>query len=410
MNTDQHTILIIGTLDTKGEECLHIRDILRDNGINGILVDPGSLGIPLVRGDISREDVARKAGHELHKLVETGDKGRIIQTMTEGLTTWVSELFSAGKFQGVIAVGGGQGTAMGTAAMQVLPIGFPKVMVTTIASGNMRPFLQTKDIAVFPAVTDVFGLNFVFKQILNNAVHALIGMVRGYGPLRKGDKTVIGATAFGVTTAGLMKMKRLFQQKGFEMVLFHATGIGGRAMEEMAQAGYFDGIMDWTTHEILDEVGKGIFAPGKNRMDVLSRRNIPCVVAPGAIDYIVRGPYQDLPTSWKKRRHIIHNRNITLIRATGREMAHAARFLARKLNRALGPVKILIPLKGFSEPNAEGKPFYDPEADGQFIRALQANLRKGIDTIEVDAHINDDRFVNEGFRQMLYFLEENPRH
>jgi uncharacterized protein (UPF0261 family) len=402
---ETQTILIIGTLDTKGEECLYIQEFLQKRGLKGLLIDPGSMGEPITRGDISREEVAARAGFNLGKLVETSDKGRIIQTMTNGLTAWLADLYSEGKIQGVIALGGGQGTTMGTAAMQVLPIGFPKVMVSTIASGDMRPFLRAQDIAVFPSVTDVFGLNYVFVRILENAVNALVGMVSNCRPIEKGDRRVIGATAFGVTTPGLMKMKSLFNKNGFEMILFHATGIGGMAMENMAEAGYFDGVMDWTTHEILDEVGKGIFAPGKTRLDVLSRVNIPYILAPGAVDYICKGPYNALPSTWKRRKHIIHNQNITLIRGTVREMVKAASFMANKINGAIAPVKILIPLRGFSEPNAPGKPFYDPETDRMFIQALKAQLRDGSQVIEIDAHINDESFVKEGVNHMLRMLD-----
>src|SRR5512145_3054287 len=403
------TILVIGTLDTKGEECLFIRDLILQNGCNAILIDPGPLGLPLTRGDISREDVAARAGYDLAALVETRDKGRIIQAMTDGLTAWVAELYREGRIHGAIAVGGGQGTAMGTAAMQPLPLGFPKVMVSTIASGDMRPFLRTTDIAVFPSVTDVFGLNYVFNRILENAVHALLGMVKAFSPISKGDKRVIGATAFGVVTPGLMKMKRIWGEKGFEMILFHATGTGGTVMEEMAGSGYFDGVMDWTTHEVIDEVGGGVFAPGKGRLDILAKRNIPWILAPGAIDYICQGGYEHLPPRWQKRKHIIHNRNITLVRATADEMVRAAGFLAQKINRAIGPVRMMIPLRGFSEPNAVGKPFYDPEADREFIRALKQNVRQGVEILEMDAHINDDAFVLEAVNQMLEMLDKYNR-
>ena len=403
------TILIIGTLDTKGEECLFIRDLVQQNGCSAILIDPGPMGRPLTRGDISRKEVARKAGHDLNRLVATRDKGRIIQAMTDGLTAWVSELYTEGKIHGVIAVGGGQGTAIGTAAMQPLPLGFPKVMVSTIASGDLGPFLRTKDIAVFPSVTDVFGLNYVFVRILENAVHALLGMVKANRPIVKGESKVIGATAFGVVTPGLMKMKSLLMKKGFEMILFHATGTGGRVMEEMVEAGYFDGVIDWTTHEVVDEVGGGVFASGKGRLDSLSKLAIPWILAPGAIDYICKGGYQNLPPRWKKRKHIIHNQNITLVRATSAEMVQAAKFLAKKINRAIGPVKIMIPLRGFSEPNAEGKPFYDPAADREFIRALRKGLRQDIEVLERDAHINDDAFVREAVSVMMDMLGKNNR-
>ncbi|MDD4240498.1 MAG: Tm-1-like ATP-binding domain-containing protein [Smithellaceae bacterium] len=403
------TILVIGTLDTKGEECLHIRDLVLQNGCRAMLIDPGPLGRPLVCGDISREEVAQKAGWNLADLVETRDKGKIIQTMTDGLTAWVEKLYQEGKIQGVIALGGGQGTAMGTAAMQPLPLGFPKVMVSTIASGDLRPFLRTKDIAVFPSVTDVFGLNYVFTRLLENAVSALLGMVRAYRPIQKGKKKVIGATAFGVVTPGLMKMKRLLEEQGLEMILFHATGTGGTVMEEMARSGYFDGVLDWTTHEVVDEVGKGVFAPGRERLDSLAKIAVPWILAPGAIDYICQGGYEQLPPRWKRRKHIIHNANITLVRATADEMAAAARFLVRKINKAIGPVQILIPLGGFSEPNAPGKPFYDPAADREFIRVLKAGLRKDIELYEMNAHINDDAFIGEAFRRMMDMLKKYNR-
>ncbi|MBI4963150.1 MAG: Tm-1-like ATP-binding domain-containing protein [Desulfomonile tiedjei] len=403
--SEEKTVLIIGTLDTKGEECLYIRDFLGKHGIKSLLVDPGPMGKPIARGDIPREEVAARAGFKLTELVGTRDKGKIIQAMTKGLTACLSDLHREGKIHGVIALGGGQGTAMGTAAMQALPLGFPKVMVSTIAAGDMRPFLQTQDIAVFPSVTDVFGLNYVFVRILENAVSALIGMVNNYRPIEKGNRQVIGATAFGVTTPGLMRMKKIFNENGYEMILFHATGIGGTAMEHMAQAGYFDGIMDWTTHEILDEVGKGIFASGKARLDVLSKAKIPCVMAPGAIDYICKGPFDGLPAAWKKRKHIIHNRNITLVRGTGHEMIKAAKFMAKKINKATVPVKILVPLRGFSEPNAEGRPFYDPETDRMFIQTLRQHLKDKSRIIEYDAHINDDSFVREGVALMMKMLD-----
>ena len=402
----EKTVLIIGTLDTKGEECLYIRDLVWKRGLRGLIIDPGPLGKPLVQGDISRRDVAGKAGCHLEDLVRTGDKGYIIRKMTEGLKTWVADLYQAGRIQGVIAIGGGQGTAMGTEAMQALPLGFPKVMVSTLASGNMRPFIQTKDIAVFPAVTDVFGLNFIFRRILDNAVEALVAMARKCRPLEKTRGKVVGATAFGVTTAGLMKMKTFLEERGFEMVLFHANGAGGRAMEEMGEAGYFDGIMDWTTHEIMDEVTRGLFSAGKDRLSLPARSGLPYLLAPGAIDYIVKGPFQDLSRTWQKRNHIIHNRNITLVRATAREMGRAAGFLASRVNKAIGPLKFLIPLKGFSEPNAKGKPFFDPEADGFFIDVLKKGIRNPrVEIIEMDAHINDASFVEEAARLMIGMLE-----
>lgn len=400
-----NTVAILGSLDTKGEECQFMRDTLLKQGIHSVIIDSGTLGRPLIAGNICREEVAAKAGVDLGDLVKTGDKGKIIQTMTLGLTACVLDLYKQDRIQGIIAIGGGQGTAMGTAAMKILPIGFPKVVVSTIASGNMRPYLETQDIAVFPSVTDMFGINFVLERILENAVSALAGMVRNSRPLVKGTRRVIGGTAFGVVTTGLMKLKAMFQGLGFEMILFHATGVGGIAMEYMAEKGYFDGVIDWATHEIVDEVGNGIFSPGKSRLDILSKVEIPYIIAPGAIDYIVQGPFVELSNYWQKRNHIIHNRNITLVRATRSEMVRAAKFLATKVNRALKPVKILIPLRGFSEPNFKGKSFYDPETDRMFIKSLKRYLTDASQVIEIDAHINDEYFVQQGFKQMVSMLE-----
>jgi uncharacterized protein (UPF0261 family) len=406
MHAHEKTILIIATLDTKGEESLHIKGLIEKHGLKALTIDSGSLGAPFIKGDITREKVAKKAGYELRALIKTRDKGKIIQSMTEGTTIWVQDLYDAEKIHGVISIGGAQGTAIGTAAMQVLPLGFPKVMVSTMASGNMSPFIQTRDIAVFPSVTDIFGLNFIFVKVLENAVDSLVAMTRNYHPIQKGTRKVIGTTAFGVTTVGLMKMKRIFHKKGIDMVLFHANGTGGKAMEEIAEAGHFDAIMDWTTHEIMDEVGGGIFSAGRDRLRVPSKMNIPYIVAPGAIDYIVKDSHESLPKSWKKRNHIIHNRNVTLVRATGREMSRAAKFLSRKVNRAIGPIKILIPLRGFSEPNAEGKPFFDPEADQLFLSTLKKHIRPDIEIIEIQAHINDSIFVEKAVNHMMLMMEQ----
>ncbi len=398
------TILIVGSLDTKGEECFYIKELVEKSRLNGVVIDCGSLSRPFRKGDITRHEVARKGGTTLRDLLKTGNKGKVIQGMTDGLKVWVRELYKKDEIHGIIALGGGQGTAMGTGAMQMLPLGFPKVMVSTIASGNMRPFLQTTDIAVFPSITDVFGCNFVFNRILENAVYAVIAMTKNFKPIRKGKVKAVGVTAFGTTTAGLKKMKEILNGKGLEVILFHANGTGGKAMEEMADLGYFDGILDWSTQEIIAEVGHGIFASGKDRMRIPSQMEIPYLVAPGAIDYITMGPHRQLTRAWQKRNIIIHNRNITLVRATEKEMIQAARFLSRKLNKSKGPVKIMIPLKGFCEPNAKGKQFYDPEADGSFIKTLEENLRSDIPVIKVNAHINDISFVRKGAEQMLQML------
>jgi uncharacterized protein (UPF0261 family) len=393
--------LIIATLDTKPEEARFLRARLEEQGLAALIADGGSLGSPPFVGDITRREVAAAAGWELEALVATGDKGKIQAAQGQGLAAIAGRLAAEGRIQGVIAVGGGQGTALGTGAMQGLPLGFPKVMVSTLASGNLRPFLGTSDIAVFPSVADMLGMNSVLERTLGNAAAALAGMMRqeasagGGAPPRS-----VGVSAFGVVTPGLMKMKPLLERAGLQPVFFHANGVGGQAMEDLARAGHFQALVDWTTHEILDLVAGGIFVPPASRLDILAERPLPCLVGLGAMDYIVKGPAAELDEAWRSRNIIVHNRNITLVRATGEEMARAARTLSAKLNRALGPVAVMVPLRGFSEPNARGKQFYDPEADQVFLSALRAGLDSGVKVVERDEHINDSGFVAAAVEQL----------
>jgi uncharacterized protein (UPF0261 family) len=354
--------------------------------------------------DISRQQVAKRAGYELADLVATGNKGRIMAAMTDGVTGWVIDLYAQGELQGVLGLGGGQGTSMATAAMQELPLGFPKVMVTTLASGNMRPFIESKDIAVFPSVADMLGMNRLLEKTLGMAANALAAMVLYPPPVRAPARRTIGVTAFGVTTPGLMKLRNLLEGPELEMVFFHANGAGGAAMESLARDEVFDILLDWTTHEILDRVTGGIFPARDDHLDILAERKIPCLVSTGAIDYACMGPYEKMTSQWQQRNIIVHNRNITLVRATSQEMVNAADFLAGKLNRALGPVKVMIPLEGFSEPNAKGKQFYDPNADGAFREHLKSLLNQSIEVIELPYHINDDGFVKRAAEEILQLI------
>jgi uncharacterized protein (UPF0261 family) len=397
-------VLIIVTLDTKYEEAAYVRDVLHNRGLSAKIVDCGALGVPGIVADISRQQVAQRAGYDLANLVATGDKGRIIAAMTEGVTGWVIDLYNRGELQGVVGLGGGQGTSMATAAMQELPLGFPKVMVSTLASGNMRPFIESKDIAVFPSVADMLGMNRLLEKTVGMAANAMAAMVQYPPVVRPPAPHTVGVTAFGVTTPGLMKLRRLLEGPELEMVFFHANGAGGAAMESLAREGVFDILLDWTTHEIVDREVGGIFAARDDHLDVLAEREIPCVVSAGAIDYACMGPLEKMPPQWRKRNVIVHNRNITLVRATAEEMVNAADFLAGKLNRALGTVKVMIPLEGFSEPNAKGKQFYDPHADGAFSERLKSLLNQSIELIELPFHINDDGFVKRAADEILQLI------
>lgn len=397
--------LIMATLDTKDEETIYVRQVLEEQGLKALIIDCGSLGAPPPVADITRQEVARRAGVELEELVATGDKGHIIGTMSKGLSLIVEDMHRAGEIQGVIAMGGGQGTAMGTAAMQSLPLGFPKVMATTLAAGNMRPFLGTKDIAVFPSVADILGMNFILRRTLYNAALSLAAMVLQPAPRDRAPGVVIGATAFGVVTAGLLKLRKLLVGPKLEMAFFHANGMGGAALDELTAQGAFDAILHWSTHEITERMAGGIFQAREDHLDVLAQKRLPCLVSMGAVDYFCMGPHLELTEEWKKRRnYIVHNRNITLVRANAEEMVGAAEFLAAKLNKSLGPVKVMVPLRGFSEPNAQGKQFYDPETDAQFLASLERHLDRRIAIIKLDSHINSDEFVAEAAKEMRAML------
>ncbi len=397
-------VLIIVTLDTKPEEAAYVRDVLRRRGLSTRIIDGGALGKPGIEADISREEVAKRAGCDLADLVSSGDKGLIMASMTRGVAGWASDLYERGAIHGMLGLGGGQGTSMATVAMQIPPLGFPKVMVTTLASGNMRPFIESKDIAVFPSVADMLGMNRLLEITLGNAANALAAMVLHPPVPVAPARHTVGATAFGVTTLGLMKLRRLLSGPDLEMVFFHANGTGGAAMESLAREGYFDLLLDWTTHEILDREAGGIFAARDDHLDILAEREIPCVVGTGAIDYACMGPFEKMPPHWRNRNVIVHNRNITLVRATAEEMMNAAGFLAGKLNRALAPVKVMIPLEGFSEPNAKGKQFYDPQADGAFRERLKTLLNSSIEVIELPFHINDGAFVKRAAEEITALL------
>lgn len=399
-----HKALIIATLDTKPAEALYLKKLLALRGVEGMLIDCGALGEPGAQADITREQVAAKAGRELKELTASGDKGAVISAMTEGLASWVGFLHGQGRINGVIAVGGGQGTSMGTAAMQRLPLGFPKVMVTTLASGNLRGFLESSDIVVFPSLADMLGMNRILELTLGNAANALAGMIRHRPVESPARDHSVGVTAFGVVTRGLMKLRALVESPEVEMTFFHANGAGGAAMEALARQGRFDVLVDWTTHELLDRLAGGIFAATADRLDFLAQRPIPCLVSTGAIDYVCQGPFADMPTQWQKRPHIVHNRNITLVRAANQEMVDTARLLASKLNRALGPVKVMIPLGGFSDPNHPGGPFWDPEADGLFVKTLEDSLDSRVEVIKLDRHINDDAFISRAAEELQALL------
>jgi len=393
-DTNFKSILIIATLDTKGVEVLYLKKLIEDSGHRCLVMDTGTLNPPSFEPHINREEVAQAAGTTVEEILRAKDKGRAIHLMCEGSARVVTGLYEEGKIEGVIGLGGAQGTDIGTRAMRALPFGFPKLMVSTVASGlnQFGTFVGTKDLTMMHSVVDILGLNAFLRSILANAAGSIVGMVEKARKVERSEKKQIGMTIYGTTTLGSMQAKAYLESKGYEIVAFHPNGTGGRAMEEMIEAGLFHGILDYTTHELMDELVGGGHRAGPNRLEAAGKMGIPQVVAPGSVDFIIGGSESTLPEKWKTRNYVVHNSFITLVRANPEEMGRVGEIMAEKLNRAKGPTVVMIPLRGFSYHNKIGDKLYDEEGNQAFIHSLENNLR-GIRVIEIDAHINDAEFA-----------------
>ena len=404
-DTNFKSILIIATLDTKGVEVLYLKKLIEDSGHRCLVMDTGTLNPPSFEPHINREEVAQAAGTTVEEILRAKDKGRAIHLMCEGSARVVTGLYEEGKIEGVIGLGGAQGTDIGTRAMRALPFGFPKLMVSTVASGlnQFGTFVGTKDLTMMHSVVDILGLNAFLRSILANAAGSIVGMVEKARKVERSEKKQIGMTIYGTTTLGSMQAKAYLESKGYEIVAFHPNGTGGRAMEEMIEAGLFHGILDYTTHELMDELVGGGHRAGPNRLEAAGKMGIPQVVAPGSVDFIIGGSESTLPEKWKTRNYVVHNSFITLVRANPEEMGRVGEIMAEKLNRAKGPTVVMIPLRGFSYHNKIGDKLYDEEGNQAFIHSLENNLR-GIRVIEIDAHINDAEFALPAAQEMERLL------
>jgi len=410
-DTLKPTILIIATLDTKNDEALYLKQVIESLGCNVLLINTGILTPPKIRPDITRDEVAEAGGIPIDQLIASKDKGKCIRTMIRGVEKLSKELFDKGEFQGIIGIGGAQGTEMGTAAMRVLPFGIPKFMVSTIACGlaTFGPYVGTKDIIMMHSVADMQGLNKVTTKVLENAAAAICGMVKnaGEGSFAKVKREAVAMSMLGTTTPGALRAKSILEKEGFEVVAFHQNGTGGIAMEDMISEGMFKGVLDINLHEVGDSVVKGLHGAIRDyRLESAGKMGIPQVVAPGSIYYTVQGPFNNLSDELKKRKYIIHNPNMTLVRLSNEELKETGELTARKLNRAKGPIHVFIPLKGFAYPDREGLPHWDPEANLVFINTLKENLDPPIPLEEIDAHINDKEFIDVVVEKFLSFMKE----
>jgi uncharacterized protein (UPF0261 family) len=397
------TIVVIGALDTKGNDFAFVKAAIEDAGHKALVIDTGVIGEPGLIPDIPASDVAEAAGVSLQELRERADRGEAIASMTKGITVIVEDLFQQGMVDGVLGMGGSAGTAIGTAGMRVLPIGVPKVQVSTLAGTDVGPYVGTKDVVMFPSVVDVAGVNRVTSRIYANAVGAVIGMAETVLP-EIVDKPLIAATMFGNTTKLVDRCRELLEEKGYEVLVFHATGTGGQTMENLIYEGYFDGSLDVTTTEWADELAGGVLTAGSERLDAASTMGIPQVLAPGCLDMVNFWARDTVPAKYDGRLFYEWSPNVTLMRTTPEENAAIGKILADKANRASGPVAFFLPLQGVSMLDSPGGEFWWPEANAALFEAIKQHLKTEIQVFELDSNINDDAFADAVTGKLLEFL------
>jgi uncharacterized protein (UPF0261 family) len=399
----KRSILVIGTFDTKAEELTFIKDQISARGLRARTLDAGVLQPSPEYVDIPNEKVAAAGGRPLHELVSRRDRGQAVAVMAQGAAKITRDLFDKGEISGVISLGGGSGTVIGTSAMRTLPVGVPKVMVSSMASGNMRPYVGTSDITMMYSVVDISGLNRISRRILSNAALAVCGMVEGGKEAVSAERPLIATTMFGVTTPCVTEAKRVLEGRGYEVLVFHANGPGGMAMEQLIGEGHIQAVLDITTTELADELCGGKGSAGPHRLEKAGEMGIPQVVVPGAMDMVNYFP-DAIPPQFRNRLFHVHNPATTLMRTNAEENGKLGEIMGQKLSRSKGPVVVCIPLRGFSAVDAQGQPFFDPEADRAFVEALKKNLSASISVIEKEAHINDPSFARETAQALLKLL------
>ena len=408
------TILIVGTFDTKEDVILFCRDRIKEWGHDVLLMDTGILRDPTVTPDVTRFQVAKAGGADnLDALVAKGDKGNCIQIMIHGATVEAARLYKIGAFQGILGVGGAQGTAICSSAMRSLPTGVPKIIVSTVASGHATfgPFVGTKDLTLMHSVADIQGLNFLMKRILTNATGAICGMVEVFEEeMSQSRKRTVALSMLGTTTKGALRAIEILGAHGFEVVAFHQNGTGGIAMEDLIREKAFQGVLDINLHEIGDRYYGGLHgAIRADRLEAAGTLGIPQVVAPGSINYVVLGPLEELPAEIRARKLIVHNPTLTLVRLTPEELRGVGKVTAKKLNLSTGPTRVFIPLKGFCDPDREGFPHWDPEGNQAFIESLEEGLRPDIPVVTLDVHINDQDFIDPVVKEFITLMNETVR-
>jgi uncharacterized protein (UPF0261 family) len=400
------TVALIVSLDTKAAEAEYLRDRIAAAGVNVVVVDFGT-GEPKARADVSAATLAEMGHGVLEELRSKRDRAFAIEVMMQGAANWASTAYTRGAIAGIISIGGSGGTAVGTAAMRSLPFGAPKVMVSTVAAADVRPYVGIKDIAMLNSVVDFAGVNPISELVLRNAAAAVAAMARASAePLPSKSQRLIAATQFGVTTPAVENARALLEKAGFTLVPFHATGVGGQTMEALIAENMFEAVLDLTTTEWADEVVGGALSAGPNRLEAAAKTGAPQVIAPGALDMVNFFGAAGVPTKFRGRLIHIHNANVALMRTTPAENVEIGRRIADKLNAATGPVIVLFPLQGVSALDKRGGPFFDPAANHALLESLRAHLRSAISLRTLDMHINDPEFAIAAVDALLAMIDQ----
>lgn len=395
------TVAIAGTFDTKGHEYLYIKETFENMGFKTFTIHTGVFE-PKFTPDVSNSEVAAAAGVNIDEITKKKDRAYATETLSKAMEKLIPRLFEEGKFDGIISFGGTGGTSLVTPAMRALPIGVPKIMVSTVASGNTAQYIGTSDLIMMPSVVDVSGLNSISLKIFNNAIFAMAGMLSFEASKEVEKKPLIGATMFGVTTPCVDAAREYLENRGYEVLVFHATGIGGQSMESLIESGFIEGVLDLTTTEWADEIVGGVLGAGPKRLEAAAKNNIPQVVSLGAMDMCNFGAYESVPEKYRQRNLYKHNPTVTLMRTTVEENRQIGEKIAEKLNLSNGKTSLFIPLKGVSAIDVEGQAFYGPEEDKMLFNTIKALIDKNkVDIVEINTDINDRAFAEAAAQKLI---------
>ena len=410
MAESKKTVVIAGALDTKAVEFALVRSLLEKQGIRALLVDFGILGEAGIAPDISRDEIANAAGGDLDALRRGKRRGEALEVMGRGLAVVARSLYDKGELDGILGMGGSGGTTVATAGMRALPLGVPKLMVSTIASGDVRAFVGPADIVMMPSIVDVAGINRINGRVYSNAAAAIAGMVRSDVPVIAEEKPLVTASMFGNTTACIDCARGVIERQGFEVLVFHATGIGGRTMENLISEGYIAASLDITMTELADEVCGGGASAGPDRGLAASRAGIPAVIAPGCVDMANFGPLESVPEKYRQRTLYQWAPTATLLRTNEEENRHIGDMIATAANEAIAPIAILLPLKGVSMLDSHGGAFWDPAANAACFDAIKSSLRQDIPVIELAYNINDQPFAEAAADTLLNLMRQSDSY